>query len=153
MCVCVFWEGIARRIRVQDNSRSYSLVPTGAGSHLLWALTVWEWRVSMGTSVEVTKRTLWQLAMRESGNQGKPRVTDSCVLNEWEMVSWGRGARLLCWHWGMQRRPPARLRHCTAMPRSIARNLWIKRDLDWIYLSTCKPRWIILSREGENVIT
>lgn len=36
----------------------------------------------MGTSVEVNKRTQWQLAVRESGNQGEPRETGLCSLNE-----------------------------------------------------------------------
>jgi hypothetical protein len=40
---------------------------------------VWEWRVSMGTSVEITKRMLWQPARGESRNQVELRVTDLCV--------------------------------------------------------------------------
>ena len=55
---------------------------------------VWESKVSMGTSMEVAKRTPWPPARGESGNQVEWKVTDLCVLGgvgDWSAVRAGVG--------------------------------------------------------------
>lgn len=42
---------------------------------------VWELRVSMGTSMEVAKRTPWPPARGKNGNRVEPKVTDLCVFS------------------------------------------------------------------------
>lgn len=84
MCTCVrcVGEGVNRRKQVMDNSEVPQPVPRPVLATICSEQPpVWELRVSMGTSMEVAKRTPWLPARRESGNQVEPKVTDWCVFN------------------------------------------------------------------------